>query len=138
MRRQLPQLIRHCFLGQDVPKVYNTIFKGIHPSVSFNKCYKLLDNQSKFVGFTAKEFKTYIKLDSGGTSKTRVILGKTKGVTATGLRGDIYDESQNVSENLSALESASLDAEASESLYDDTYQIYPDETTGDRLFNGIK
>ena len=69
-------------------------------------------------------------------------LGDTKGATPTKLRGKIFDESDNVKENIDALEAASLEADAGirelETIVDEGFQLYPDETTGDTLFNGIK
>ena len=69
-------------------------------------------------------------------------MGDTKGVTPTKLRGQIYDESDNQKENINALEAVSLEADAGirelETKSDDNFQLYPDETTGDTLFNGIK
>ena len=71
----------------------------------------------------------------------RIILGTTKGVTATKLRGDIYDESVESKENISALESASVAEETDEyqlEAHKDIHNLFPDENTGDTLFNGVK
>ena len=81
---------------------------------------------------------------SGPVSRVqRYIVGKTKGVSPTDLRGKLYDESDNVKENLDALETVALSSEATEQQLanisqEDSFQIYPDETTSDTLFNGIR
>ena len=67
---------------------------------------------------------------------------ESKGATPNKLRGPIFDESDNVKENIDALEAVSLEANAGirelDTISDDSFQLYPDETTGDTLFNGIK
>ena len=67
----------------------------------------------------------------------RVIIGETKGITPNSMRGPIYDESDDTGETLSALESAHVaePANENENIGSD---LYPDETTADKIFNGIK
>ena len=57
-----------------------------------------------------------------------MVLGKTKGPSPSDLRGKLVDESDNVEENFEALSSAIMEE----------FQIFPDETTSEKLFNGIK
>ena len=80
---------------------------------------------------------------SGPLNRERFIADK---VSTVKLRGKIYDESDNIQENLDALTSTQLAADATEAIQEDikkkdeeeSFQLYPDETTADRLFNGIK
>ena len=55
-------------------------------------------------------------------------LGKTKGPSPSDLRGKLIDGSDNIEENFEALSEA----------VQEEFQIFPDETTSDKLFNGIK
>ena len=57
------------------------------------------------------------------------MTGKTKGAPSPNeLRGKIVDESDNVEENIDALTTAMTDR----------FQLFPDETTSNQIFNGIK
>ena len=56
------------------------------------------------------------------------ILGKTKGPSPSDLRGKLIDGSDNIEENFEALTEA----------VQEEFQIFPDETTSEKLFNGIK
>ena len=68
----------------------------------------------------------------------RFIPGKSH-ESPTKLRGQLYDDSDNVQENLDALTTTQLALpEDAETKVDESFQLYPDETTGDQLFNGIK
>ena len=67
----------------------------------------------------------------------RVILGETKGYSPDKLRGPIYDESVDTKETISALESVHAEEQAGENeLFSES--IYPDETTADKIFHGVK
>ena len=59
---------------------------------------------------------------------TFIILGKSKGPSPTDLRGKLVDESDNVEETLGALSEA----------VQEEFQVFPDETTSEKTFNGIK
>ena len=69
------------------------------------------------------------------------VMGESK-VSPTKLRGNLYDDSVNIEENVGALEAASLRTDVSEreldTISEEMFQLYPDETTADTLFNGIK
>ena len=66
-----------------------------------------------------------------------------RGVSPTRLRGKEYDESDNIQDNVDALATAHLfegiqPQQQFEEQEEEDFQLYPDETTADALFNGIK
>ena len=71
-----------------------------------------------------------------GAGRT-LVIGETKGVTPNTMRGPIYDESDDTGETLSALESAHQAGLADENEIIGS-DLYPDETTADKIFHGIK
>ena len=124
---------------QTVCKLNNN---GVLRSTSFIQNSKIYQEKYTPITYSRKELHSSSTLNEN-TGRHRIILGETKGITSTKLRGPMIDESDNITENLGALEAASLAAEANEDLAQeleskDNFQLYPDETTGDTLFNGVK
>jgi len=124
---------------QTVCKLNNN---GVLRSTSFIQNSKIYQEKYTPITYSWKELHSSSTLNEN-TGRHRIILGETKGITSTKLRGPMIDESDNITENLGALEAASLAAEANEDLAQeleskDNFQLYPDETTGDTLFNGVK
>jgi small subunit ribosomal protein S11 len=64
----------------------------------------------------------------------RYVPGRGKGPSPTKLRGRLIDGSDDSNSNIDALTTATL----SQEVEVDDFQLYPDENTADKLFNGIK
>ena len=136
----IPQLIRNVFVRQP-PATIGSKLKDRSPYkilLSTNRIGHLGTSPSNGIHIS-KPFEGVRDYKPG--AGRRIIIGRTKGVTAAKLRGDIYDESDESKENTTALESASLAEEASEyqlETHRDIHNLFPDETTADILFNGVK
>ena len=104
----------------------------VHRSITIayraSNCDKIFQNVSR-------GFHTSGTLDM---ATKRFIPGKSHEST-TKLRGKLFDDSDNVQENLDALTTTQLSLqEDTQTKVDESFQLYPDETTADQLFNGIK
>ena len=129
----IPKLIRNVLIRQSNDASYLTIKNSQRHSVgSALRICHVLDSKINEIHTSALKANVF-KPGAG----RRVIIGETKGITPNSMRGPIYDESDNTGETLSALESAHVAEPANENEIIGT-DLYPDETTADRIFNGIK
>lgn len=127
----IPQLLRNVCIRQSQTATYSTIKTRCHTQI-IESSKKL----KPFQTLPSNQIHTSNTLDAVRDFKPgagrRVILGLTPNYSPSKLRGPIYDESDNTKDTLSALESAhDLEEIEGDSLY-------PDETTADKLFDGIK
>ena len=140
MRGNTLQLFRSLLYTQSLPSACKLNNNGILRSASFRQNYETCQEKYTVKSSCGRGFHTSVILNH---RSARIVLGETKGVSPSKLRGQIFDESDNVKENLDALESASLAAETNKSQHqtiadEDEFQLYPDETTGDTFFKGLK
>ena len=130
----IPKLIRNVLIRQSNDASYLTIKNSQRHSLgsAFRICHVLDPKIKEIHTSSALQVNTF-KPGAG----RRVIIGETKGFTPSAMRGPMYDESDNTGETLSALESAHVAEQANENEIIGA-DLYPDETTADKIFNGIK